>query len=332
MKFLANSIKILSLIVLTLLISCGNSSKELRSGADNNRRHARETSLMHPNAQNKSINDTSENPSIRWFHRNAIQELKGIALVIHGLNLRPEKMKSIIAILTGTGVDALNLSLRGHGQNYSQQDGKNDAQARLNAFKSVSYALWRDEIEAAYHIAKLRSTQNSVPLFFVGFSFGALMGVDLLASSPDVEFDRMVLFAPGLKIHSRYQIVRVLAPFPGLTVPSFSIKSYRANDGTPIAAYNALLDALEHLDHNLNPKVHVPALIFIDKRDEFVSYDELKKLVENENLDQWRFHMVKKEAGGEPGKIYHLIIDEASTGHEVWSEITDVMVEHLLGR
>jgi esterase/lipase len=285
---------------------------------------------MSQNAQNKSINEPSENPSIRWFHRNAAQELKGIALVIHGLNLRPEKMESIIAILTGTGVEALNLSLRGHGQNYSQQDGGNDAHARLNAFKSVSYELWRDEMYAAYNIAKLKSTHNSVPLFLVGFSFGALMGVDLLASMPDVKFDRMVLFAPGLKIHSRYQIVRVLAPFPGLTVPSFSIKSYRANDGTPIAAYNALLDSLEHLDNNLNLKINVPALIFIDQRDEFVSYDELKKMVENENLDQWKFHVVKKEAGGEPGKIHHLIIDEAATGEVVWKEMTDVMVAHLL--
>jgi alpha-beta hydrolase superfamily lysophospholipase len=239
-------------------------------------------------------------------------------------------MESIIAILTDMGIDALNLSLSGHGQNYSRPDGSNDTQARLKAFKSVSYALWRDEIVAAYNQAKLRSTRDNIPLFFVGFSFGALMGVDLLASRPDVEFDRMVLFAPGLKIHSRYQIVRVLAPFPGLTVPSFSIKSYRANDGTPIAAYNALLDALEHLDNNLSPKINVPTLIFIDKRDEFVSYDALKKLVENENLDQWKFHVVKKEAGGELGKIHHLIIDEAATGQEVWREITDAIKGHLL--
>jgi dienelactone hydrolase len=276
------------------------------------------------------MTDIPENRSIRWFHRNASQQLKGIALVIHGLNLRPDKMESIIEILTGSGVDALNLSLRGHGKNYSQQDGSDDAQARLKAFKSVSYELWRDEIYAAYKIAEHRSNQNKVPLFFVGFSFGALMGVDLLASMPDVQFDRMVLFAPGLKIHSRYQIVRLLSLFPGLTVPSFSIKSYRANDGTPVAAYNALLDSLEHLNNNLNPKVNVPALIFIDKKDEFVSFDELKKLEENENLDQWKFHVVKKEAGEEPGKIHHLIIDEASTGKEVWKEIMDVMIEHLL--
>jgi hypothetical protein len=73
----------------------------------------------------------------------------------------------------------------------------------------------------------------------------------------------------------------------------------------------------------------VPTLIFIDKKDEFVSFDELKKLAENEDLDQWKFQVVKKEAGGELGKIHHLIIDEASTGQNVWREIKDVMVEHL---
>jgi hypothetical protein len=39
---------------------------------------------------------------------------------------------------------------------------------------------------------------------------------------------------------------------------------------------------------------------------------------------------VKKEANGEPGKIHHLIIDEASTGKDVWREMMDVMTAHLL--
>lgn len=316
-------------MALTVIISCGISSKELETDINNNSRQARETSSMGQNAQNQNTSDIAVNQSIRWFRRDAARELRGIALVIHGLNLRPDKMESIIEILTGAGVDALNLSLRGHGINYSRQDGKDDAQARLIAFKSVSYQLWRNEIYAAYRIAKHRSTQHSVPLFFVGFSFGALMGVDLLASMPDVQFDRMVLFAPGLTIHTRYQIARVLSPFPTLTIPSFAIKSYRANDGTPIAAYNALLDSLGHLHQNLTPKVNVPALIFIDPKDEFVSFDALKKLAEKENLDQWKFHVVKKEAAGAPGKIHHLIIDEASTGQDAWKAMTDVMIQHL---
>ncbi len=298
--------------------------------ANNNSRRARETSLMSQNLQNQNTSDSAGNQSIRWFHRNATRGLRGIALVIHGLNLRPDKMESIIEILTGSGVDALNLSLRGHGENYSRQAGMGDAQTRLKAFKSVSYELWRDETYAAYKIAKRRSIQKNAPLFFVGFSFGALMGVDLLACMPEVQFDRMVLFAPGLQIHSRYQIVRILSSFPGLTIPSFSIKSYRANEGTPVAAYTALLDSLEHLDKNLSPKINVPAVIFIDPRDEFVSFNELKKWVEHEKLDQWIFHIVNKDTTGKLGKIHHIIIDEASTGKDVWGEMVDVMVGHLL--
>jgi alpha-beta hydrolase superfamily lysophospholipase len=276
------------------------------------------------------VKAASKDHSIDWFHIKASQGLKGIALVIHGLNLRPGSMESIIKQLTDSGIDVLNLSLRGHGQNYSHDNNIETPDARLDAFKKVSYQLWRNEVYEAYRTARNRSLQKSVSLFFVGFSLGALMGVDLLASMPQVQFDRMVLFAPAIQLHSIYQLSKVLSPFPGLTLPSLSVKSYRANNGTPIAAYNALFDSLEHLDGNLSPKINVPTLIFIDKRDELVSFKKLKNLIERENLDRWRFHIVKKEATGEPGNIHHLIIDEASTGIDAWKGMMDVMMAHLL--
>ena len=289
-----------------------------------------ETERIGQQTLSDNLRTSPEDHSIDWFHIKASQRLKGIALVIHGLNLRPGSMESIIRQLTDSGIDVLNLSLRGHGQNYLHQDNIATPDARLEAFKTVSYQLWRNEVYKAYLTARNRSRQKGVSLFFVGFSLGALMGVDLLASIPQVQIDRMVLFAPAIQLHSIYQISKALSPFPGLTLPSFSVKSYRTNDWTPVAAYNALFDSLEHLDENLSPKINVPTLIFIDKKDEFVSFNKLKSLIERGNLDRWRFHIVKKEAKGEPGKIHHLIIDEASTGKDVWREMMDVMTAHLL--
>ena len=282
------------------------------------------------------MTDQSSDLPLRYheFLDLKIQEIasnpQGVALVLHGLNIQPEKMASIIKRLTDSGIDVLNLSLRGHGQNYSNHDHFEASKARLEAFKTVSYRLWRNEVYKAYQAAKTRSIQKRVSLFFVGFSFGALMGVDLLASMPQVHFDRIVLFAPALQIHSRYQIARALSPFRGLTVPSFSLKCYRANDGTPIAAYNALFDALEHLEQNISPKINVPTLIFVDKKDEFVSFNKLEDFVERENLDRWEFYIVKKKASGEAGKIHHLIIDEASAGKAVWEEMMGRMTSHLM--
>jgi len=40
------------------------------------------------------------------------KENKGVALVVHGLNLKPERMESIIADLNDERIDVLNLSLR----------------------------------------------------------------------------------------------------------------------------------------------------------------------------------------------------------------------------
>ena len=83
-------------------------------------------------------------------------KIKGVALVIHGLNLRPDKMEPIISLLTHSNLDVLNLSLRGHGSNYLHKKGEDDGKARLEAFKTVSYELWIDEVYYAYRHAKER--------------------------------------------------------------------------------------------------------------------------------------------------------------------------------
>jgi alpha-beta hydrolase superfamily lysophospholipase len=187
-----------------------------------------------------------DSAAIRWHKRANSATLKAVALVIHGLNCRPDKMESIIAELTARGIDCLNLSLRGHGENYTPIENKTSADARMEAFKRVSYALWKSETYQAYKHIKKRSNQYQVPLFFVGFSMGGLLGVDLLASNPEVKFDKMVLFAPALKMRTRNHLLKIFSLFPSLVIPSMAHTSYLANSGTPMAAYNALFDMYQH--------------------------------------------------------------------------------------
>ena len=83
-------------------------------------------------------------------------------------------------------------------------------------------------------------------MFLTAFSLGSLIGLDLFAFNPDVQFDRMVLFAPAIKVHGIIFLERVLSPFPRLVIPSLAPESYLSNKkGTPIAAYNALFDGLD---------------------------------------------------------------------------------------
>ena len=329
MNYFRMNLKTLSLVAVIMCISCGNYSRKMDTSDKTAGRTTEETAPMHHMENDKHINNPSKQYTMRWFAGEALHETKGVALVIHGLNLRPDKMGSIIARLTDAGVEALNLSLRGHGENFSHADIRDSHKARLESFKSVSYQLWLQETRAAYQVAKKRSAQLEVPLFLVGFSLGGLMGTDLLVADPGVQFDRMVLFAPALKLHWKSNLIRVLSPFPGLTIPSFTAASYQTNDGTPMAGYNALFESLKSVEANLGPKANIPTLVFIDKKDEMVSFSRLKNMVVEQKLDRWQFYIVQKESSKGPAKIHHLIIDEASTGEDVWREMMEAMVIHL---
>jgi esterase/lipase len=268
--------------------------------------------------------------SFRWFESKHQQGVRAVALVIHGLNLRPDRMQPITGRLTESGIEVLNLSLRGHGDNFTRRGAGENSQDRLESLKSVSYDIWISESLAAFQLARIKSHQLKVPLFLVGFSLGGLIGIDLFASYPQIWFDRTALFAPALKIRSRNYLLKVLSPFPRLTLPSFSHEEYRANKGTPIAAYNALFAGIDHLSKHASSKINVPTIIYLDKKDEFVSYKKLKEWVEYQKLDQWKFFIVQKQSSADAASFHHLIIDEAATGKEVWTQMMDALVGHLL--
>ena len=270
--------------------------------------------------------------SIRWYKSQQYEEPKGVALVIHGLNLQPARMAPIISKLTASGIDVLRLSLRGHGENYLHREGTNVEEARLEAFKNVSYQLWTHEAYVAYLLVKERAKLCNAPVFLAAFSLGGLIGLDLFASNPEVQFDRMVLFAPAIKVHGIIYLQRVLSPFPQLVIPSLADDSYLSNKkGTPIAAYNALFAGLEHFEKNADSKINVSTLVLIDKEDEFIPLWGLKKLVKEKNLDQWSFFIVEKAKDVEFGVFHHHIIDEYSTGKDVWAKMMKTVVLHLLG-
>jgi pimeloyl-ACP methyl ester carboxylesterase len=277
------------------------------------------------------IKEQSENHSTRWFYSDTGREPKGVALVIHGLNLRPDRMQPIISKLTEAGIDVLALSLRGHGDNYDHGNGNTEDQARLEAFKNVSYQLWTNEAYLAYLQLKERGKKKGVPKFLAAFSLGGLIGLDLLASNEDVRFDKLVLFAPAIRLHATIYLERVLSPFPRLVIPSMAPKAYLANEkGTPIAAYNALFAGLDQFNQNAGQKLNAPTLVFIDRRDEFIPLRKLEKLVEDKSWNQWQFYIVAKDKSAGDETFYHHIIDAYSTGNAVWQDMMKAAVNHLL--
>lgn len=291
-----------------------------------------EPSAVSPAADDVLEEDQRDNLAIRWFNSQKPAALRGVALVIHGLNLHPDRMGPIINHLNGSGIDVLSLSLRGHGANYEHRDDMDAAAARLETFKTVSYTLWLNEAYLAYLQVQKRARQRQVPVFLAAFSIGGLIGLDLLISNPDVYFDRIVLLAPAISLRPAIYLERILSPFPRLVIPSMADDAYLANkSGTPVAAYNALFDAFDHFEEKAGAKLNLPTLLFIDERDEFIPLRGLKDLVAEYNLDQWQFYIVQKEEEMADGTFHHHILDASSTGERVWRDMMAATVRHLLG-
>jgi esterase/lipase len=201
----------------------------------------------------------------------------------------------------------------------------------LESFKNVSYPLWTNEAYLAYLQVQKRAQQKQVPVFLTAFSIGGLIGLDLLASNSDVHFDKIVLLAPAIYLRITIYLERVLSPFPRLVIPSLADDAYLANSqGTPVAAYNALFEGLNHFEDHAGPKLNMPSLIFIDEGDEFIPLWGLKKLVKEHNLDQWKFYIVQKEDKLGAGTFNHHIIDASSTGKSVWQAMMSAATAHLL--
>ena len=271
----------------------------------------------------------NQDESSKWFKISRTKEIRGVALVVHGLNLKPERMQSIIAELNDTGIDVLNLSLRGHGDNYLKNSNLSSDEARLESFRTVTYGLWLDEIYSAYLKVRERADKRNVPVFFVGFSIGGLMGCNLIISHTDVFFDRMVLFAPALNITIESYLLRPLVPFPSMVIDSLSPLYYRANNGTPMAAYKALFEAVQIFDNNLNDRLNKPTLIFIDEKDEFVSSSNLNAMITRWHLNHWQIQIVQKDSNVGNKVSHHLVIDRNSVGKQMWKKIKKTIRKHL---
>ena len=274
----------------------------------------------------------SEKHSTRWYRKSPLKRLQGVALVVHGLNLKPDRMEPLIALLNQAGIDTLNVSLHGHGDNYLHDNGRDMQEARLESFRTVTSRLWSAEVYSAYQKARRRAQQKDVPVFLVGYSLGGLLGCELQVSRPDVYFDRMALFAPALKITLQPYLLKALMPFPDLVLDSLSPESYRANTGTPMAGYKAMFAILDRFENNMNSKLNVPTLVFIDRNDEFISCNELQEMIMGWRLDRWRMVVVKKEPPEAALYAHHLLIDEATMGKTAWRDMGDAVLKHLLSQ
>lgn len=254
---------------------------------------------------------------------------RGVALVIHGLNLKPERMRPLADALRQWGITVVLCTLRGHGENYAALVGCTPEVARLATFRQVSYTGWRAEVMAAYAAVETLAQATATPHFLVAFSLGALLGCELATTTPMVHFDRMVLLAPALALQPHSYLPAVLARWPALTLRSFAPRAYRCNPATSIAAYSALRTALVSLHRHADAKLNMPTLVLIDPRDELVSLRKMRRWVQRLHLAQWRFSLVNKTAPRPDLRFHHLLLDAACVGSVMWQTMLAQIQDHL---
>jgi len=260
-----------------------------------------------------------------------VGEPRAVAVLVHGLNLRPEQMAPLAMALQQMQIAVVLVTLTGHGENYQPQAGLTAEQARLASYRTVTHAQWQQDLRAGYAQAATWAAPQQLPCCLVAFSLGGLLGCELFATDPTVTFDRMALFAPALALHLYTQLPRLFKPWPGFLIRSFAPVTYRANPATPVAAYLALGTALRNVQRNWHARLNVPTRIFIARGDELVSARGLAHLIKAAHCTNWQLDYVQKQGSGVEQRYQHLIINPQSVGGGEWQRMMAQMRATLLG-
>lgn len=243
---------------------------------------------------------------------------KAVVVLVHGLNLKPAKMNALADFLRASGADVLPVTLSGHG-------------GGMEEFKKVTRGIWIQEMRDAFERAERRAKENNAPVYFVGYSLGALAGLDALNAAADREIrcGKMVLLAPAISIRDRSYLLKLLGSFPALVIPSLSPADYRAHGGTPMAAYKALFQSVASLEKEGMARFNVPTLVLVDPEDELVSAEGILKIMGQFRLDQWRMMEVSNAGSPLKKKYHHLIVDENALGADQWRQMQAAIKDHL---
>jgi esterase/lipase len=267
---------------------------------------------------------STNNQSRYHWQLSKIGPIKGVVLVLHGLNLKPEKMIPLSESLNDNSYHILNGKLTGH----------NGTEAE---FRRVTRDVWLKDMKLIYFEAYNFAKKENLPLYFVGYSLGALLGLDFANQNfPEIKnnpalFQKSVLLAPAISLNLKTKLIKLITYLPfDIILPSVARDDYRANiGGTPIAGYTALFESEAHLN-KIGITAKEPTLIIMDPEDELVNYDGILHIIEKNHLKNWSILNVNNQNSKmTEGKYHHLVIDSLSVGTQEWNRIVNAIQKHF---
>jgi hypothetical protein len=191
--------------------------------------------------------------------------------------------------------------------------------------------MWETDMLQGYTIAQKASIDQSLPLFFLGYSLGALLGQAMISfSQMKVHFDKQVLFAPATAIRRRAHFIKLLFILnEKLMLPSYTPKEYRANSRIPVSVYKILFNNKRNILKTSFNKLNIPTLIFIDPKDELISYKKLAEFSGRFALTNYQLVKLDSDLRARGGKYHHLIINKLTMGENNWEMVTRKMAKFL---
>jgi esterase/lipase len=253
-----------------------------------------------------------EQTGIKFFPTS--QKEHAVTLVAHGLNNKPSIMLPIIEWLRAQGSDVFMVKFFGHHKETAPM-------------KEMEKDSWYQEFRMAYCQAKARARELNVPIHFLGYSLGALVGqYAITIHEGKISFDKQVLWAPATATRLPSFFFQVLSLLPGKWhLPSFTPIAYRFNKWLPIKAYRYLYQMKKEVRKSNFNYLHIPTLIIVDPKDEVIDLERLKKDKLNYQLDRYRFLELNAEEAITNTPYHHLMVDERTVGKKNWRNMLSKM-------
>ncbi len=245
----------------------------------------------------------------RAFLPSKIEPSKAVTILVHGLNMKPTALLNIANVLTQNGSDVVLIRLTGH---------KNDPQN----LAAITRQNWLSDLLEAYFYSKdLIKKDNPRPIYFIGFSLGALAHLDVLTHYPEIAHcDKMVLLAPANAPKWSTHLIKCFFIMNNKSgIPSLAPKKYRYQNKTPVQAYKVLFEMKKSIENEKYRHLNIPTMAVMDAKDETISLRYLKKIIKTYQLTNWQIYTLNSQYVGKHSRHHHLIIDEHSMGSENWN-------------
>ncbi|MFN8573308.1 MAG: alpha/beta hydrolase [Gemmatimonadaceae bacterium] len=244
----------------------------------------------------------------------AVGPRRAVVVVAHGLNVRPDAMRELYEPLRSSGATIVRIALRGHA-------GADDRDVWGTLTADDWYRDWQEAVRTA------RALAIDVPLTFLGFSLGCIVHLAALATRDRgvLPFTRQVLIAPPIEVHRVVRLVQAFRIFGGrFRLPSFTPKAIRAQQGTTVAAYEALFAVQRQLIGVSDTTcLRIPTLLVLDPRDELVSYGRVLRWAAHHRLTPTWDVLTLRAGKPAPAGLHHDMIDERSLGPVDYAAINE---------